>query len=141
MVMTMNEQKILFQASWMNWGELCRDIDPLISKNWTVFFDGTVGASAEYAMSGETAFNNIALPPNEFEELRKLLDHQFTHYHAIPDGADGEGWEMCLFDINGKVIHQISGYIYGIEYLETIANFFTGLNFGFTSYGSGNPFQ
>lgn len=58
---------------------------------------------------------------NDFLALRKLFE-KFSKEDAHRDGCDGTGYEMTLYDVNGKIIHSISGYIYGNEVLEDIKN-------------------
>ena len=137
----MNEQKILFQATWMDWGELALFLDPLVEKHWTVYFDGTIKASAKYAKSGQASVGDIVLPQGEFEALKELFDHGFLQSCAYHGAYDGEGWKMCLFDENGNAIHQTSGYIYGVEHLEKIAAMIERLPIGFNTHGSECTFQ
>ena len=56
---------------------------------------------------------------NDFLALSKLFV-KFSKEDAHRDGCDGTGYEMTLYDVNGKIIHTISGYIYGNDVLEKI---------------------
>ena len=136
----MNDENLLFRAVWMNWGIKCYPRDEIEKKEWLIFNNKTVSANAWYTKSGKISVGNIALIQEDFNELKKLFEKDFLDACAYKDAYDGEGWEMTLFERNGNIIHQISGYIYGVEPLEKIAAALSKFPLYFRFFGPGGSY-
>lgn len=137
----MNEVTMYFQAEWMNWGMIYALSDTIIKRRWTVYSDGKVQATVEYCRSGISGIKEIKLKPEEMQELVSLVNNGFLSCEAYQECCDGEGWEMTLFDKEGTPAHKISGYIYGINELEAIADYFYRLPVWFLMFGEASVFN
>ena len=131
----MNEVMVYFQAEWMNWGMIDALSDIIVKRRWTVYSDGKVQATAEYCRSGFSGIKEIKLKPEAMQELFSLVNNGFLSCEAYQGCCDGEGWEMTLFDKGGAPAHKISGYIYGVNELEAIADYFNRLPVCFLGVG------
>ena len=126
MIESGHTEKPLLQATWMNWGMMCFASDELEERTWKVYRDGWVRTRPVFSASGAGPTVEYLMSPDDFRSLLSILTGAFLETEAFQDACDGEGWEMVSFDENGQETHRISGYIYGIQPLEEIADILLG---------------
>jgi len=114
----------IFKMTRMDWS--CRPAGMSFSKDWETWIVDVQGKMGYYAKYGDGKISNLiemSMKQESCDEFASLLRENFTNEVSDRDGADGEGWEMILYDGSGNTLHRICGYIYGNEYLNKIVEF------------------
>lgn len=114
----------IFKMTRMDWS--CRPAGMSFSKDcetWIVDVQGKMGYYAKYGDGKISSVIEMSMKQESYDEFVSLLRENFTNEVSDRGGADGEGWEMILYDGAGNALHSICGYIYGNEYLNKIVAF------------------
>ena len=117
----------LFIAAWLDWGEICLSDDREVYKIWIIDNNESASYYSVCANNKISIKNPITLSKKFICELVELLNSGFDRYTRNFDCCDGCIWVMKYF--NGNQLHTFEGYIYGNEYLESIAEKIKSLNF------------
>ena len=111
----------LFEMEEMNWGCIDGTFDVLISQTWVIYRIGLVISYASYELSGDSDIRASCLRKEEVQTLCDMLS-RFKDDALIDRGADGIGYNMIVYDVEGKESYKIMGYI-GNTYSEKLRDF------------------
>lgn len=112
----------VFKMTWMNWSSFsCLGmLFPKRKETWILDSKCEIGYYAEYEDGSISPIIKQEVKQEKYDMILALLNENFKEEVSDTNGADGEGWEMVLYDDKGEIIHRICGYIYGNEYLNRI---------------------
>lgn len=111
----------LFEMKEMNWGQINGTSDVLISQTWVIYRIGLVISYASYELSGDSDIRASCLRKEEVQTLCDMLS-RFKGDALTDRGADGIGYNMIVYDAEGKESYKIMGYI-GNTYSEKLRDF------------------
>lgn len=120
-----DEHIVLFEVTQSNWGENSSLDDYWSSFEYIVYYDGAVECTEHYNISGDMS-TSYWLEEEHLNELYQLLEGDFQKYNEDYSAADGTGWAMTYYDVEGEEIHSFDGYIYDNETLERIVVLING---------------
>lgn len=120
-----SENARLFYVRKMDWGLIGhRRGEERHEDTWMVYANGHLVANRNIAHYLNYSDRKYNFSNEEFKDFCAFLD-EFPKTEDNLDGCDGTGYEMCLYDEKGRVIHKFVGYIYGnpcltklMKYLE-----------------------
>ena len=129
----------LFEMEEMNWGQINVTSDVMVSQMWGIYKTGLVISYASYSASGDSDIQSSCLSKEEVQILCDMLS-RFKDYASAGRGADGTGYNMVVYDVEGKESSKITGYIYYNAYLEELRDFVKDIpGLSFSCYGSAAP--
>lgn len=129
----------LFEMEEMNWGQINVTSDVMVSQMWVIYQTGLVISYASYSASGDSDIQSSCLSKEEIQTLCDMLS-RFKDYASAGRGADGTGYNMVVYDVEGKESSKITGYIYYNAYLEELRDFVKDIpGLSFSCYGSAAP--
>ena len=116
--------KKLFKLSWMNWwdGPAMGMDFPKDMQTWIIDSE-CIGYYAEYWDGTISPIVRADIKKETYDSFKSMIEENFKNEKSDKSGADGEGWQMILYDETGNIVHEICGYINGNEYLSKIVEF------------------
>lgn len=125
----------LFEMKEMNWGQINFISDMIVSQTWVIYRTGLMISYVSYSISGDSDIGASYLSKEEVQTLCDMLS-RFKDYASTDRGADGIGYNMIVYDAEGKESSKITGYI-GNTYLEELRDFVKKKipGFSFFTYG------
>ena len=125
----------LFEMEEMNWGQINVTSDVIVSQMWVIYQTGLVISYASYSASGDSDIQSACLSKDEVQTLCERLSG-FKDYASTGGGADGTGYNMIVYDAEGKESSKITGYIYHNAYLQELRDFVKNIpGLSFFCYG------
>lgn len=125
----------LFEIEEMNWGCIDGTSDVLVSQTWVIYRIGLVISYASYEISGDSDIKSACLSKEEVQTLCDMLS-RFKDHALTGRGADGTGYNMVVYDAEGKESSKITGYIYHNAYLQELRDFVKNIpGLSFFCYG------
>ena len=119
----------------MNWGQINCTSDVMVSQTWVIYRIGLVISYASYEISGDSDIQAACLKKEEVQTLCERLSG-FKDYASTGGGADGTGYNMIVYDAEGKESSKITGYIYHNAYLQELRDFVKNIpGLSFFCYG------
>lgn len=112
----------LFEMEEMNWGQIDVTSDVMVSQTWVIYQIGLVISYVSYSASGDSDIQSSCLSKEEVQILCDMLS-RFKDYASAGRGADGTGYNMIVYDAEGKESSKITGYIYHNAYLQELRDF------------------
>ena len=129
----------LFEMEEMNWGQINCTSDVMVSQTWVIYRIGLVISYASYEISGDSDIKSACLSKEEVQTLCDMLS-RFKDYASAGRGADGIGYNMVVYDAEGKESSKITGYICHNAYLEGLRDFVKNIpGLSFFCYGPAAP--
>ena len=123
------EQKInlpkdgrLFEMEEMNWGQINSASDMMASQTWVIYRTGLVIFYVSYSISGDSDISASYLRKEEVQTLCDRLS-KFKDYASTGGGYDGIGYNVIVYDEEGKESYKCRGYIYSNTYLGDLRDF------------------
>ena len=112
----------LFEIEELNWGCIDGTSDVLVSQTWVIYRIGLVISYASYEISGDSDIKSACLSKEEVQTLCDMLS-RFKDYASTCWVSAGIGYDMIVYDAEGKEASKITGYIYHNAYLEGLRDF------------------
>lgn len=98
----------IFKMTRMDWS--CRPTGMSFSKDsetWILDAECKMGYYAKYGDGKISDVIEMTMKQASYDKFIELLRENFKNEKSDRNGADGEGWEMILYDGCGNIVHTI----------------------------------
>ena len=103
-----NENFVIAPGKWVN-------------TSWTIRDDQTAIVNIRYDNnSSKDKDIDCKIPEDKFEQIFELLEKAKLEDSKI-FALDGDGWEFTQYKNGQKIYYRRSGYIYGLDHFELLA--------------------
>lgn len=104
-----NENFVLNPGKWVN-------------TSWTIRDDQSAIVNVRYDNnSAKDKDFDLKIAEDKFEQIFELLEKAKQQDSKI-FALDGDGWEFTQYKDGKKIYYRRSGYIYGLDYFELLAD-------------------
>lgn len=114
---------VLFRAVNINMGLVDGNDDHWTETRYALTRDGSLYILEKHNISGFNSVKEVTLDADDFEKLKGLLEDKFVKYgNGGTQAADGDAWNMYLYDDEDVLEKAFSGNVCGLEDLEAISD-------------------